>query len=76
MPAKHRLHDYVCFNRKNERLVKDESLESLLDVEALKEPEGKAQGERNVRKSIEHFLERQALRKQLVDFDLDVDDFH
>ncbi len=74
MPGKHRLHDYVCFNRKDERLVKDERLEALLDVESLKDQP--ASGERNVRKSIEHFLERQALKRQLVDFDLDTEDYH
>ncbi len=73
MPAKHRLHDYICLDHKNERLVKDENLEALLDVEPLKEQPAE---ERNVRKSIEHFLERQALKKQLVDFDFDLDDYH
>ena len=61
------IHDYVCLNRKDKEFLDKTYLEDLLDVEGRKNMPVKKE---NVRKAIEHHLERQQLKNQIIDFDL------
>lgn len=61
------MHDYVCLNKKDKDFLDETHLEDLLDVEERKNLPIKKD---NVRKAIEHHLERQQLKNQIVDFDL------
>ncbi len=63
------LQEYAVFNGQDERLVDDENLDGIKDIEQVGTGASPKQT-RNVRKSIEHFMERQRLRSELVDFDL------
>jgi len=63
------LQEYAVFNGQDERVVDDENLDSLSDIENV-DAKASPKQTRNVRKSIEHFMERQRLRSELVDFDL------
>jgi hypothetical protein len=63
------LQEYAVFNGQDERLVDEDNLDNLKDIEQIESGSSTKQT-RNVRKSIEHFMERQRLRSELVDFDL------
>jgi|GEM_PF-3317726 len=60
------MHDYICLNKKDKEFLENTYLEDLLDVEDRKKVPLKND---NVRKSIEHHLERQRLKTQIIDFD-------
>lgn len=61
------MHDYVCLNKKDREFLDNTYLEDLLDVEGRKNVPVKKE---NVRKAVEHHLERQQLKRQIIDFDL------
>jgi len=61
------IHDYICLNKNDKEFLDNTYLEDLLDVEDRKQLPVKND---NVRKSIEHHLERQQLKSQIIDFDL------
>ena len=68
------IHDYVCLNKKDKEFLENTYLEDLLDVEGRK---GVPVKKENVRKAIEHHLERQRLKTQIIDFDFqDIYDEH
>lgn len=58
--------DYVCLNKNDEKFLEETYLEDLLDVEGRKNVPVRSD---NIRKSIEHHLERQRLKKNIADFD-------
>ncbi len=60
------IHDYICLNKKDKEFLENTYLEDLLDVEDRKRVPLKND---NIRKSIEHHLERQRLKTQIIDFD-------
>ncbi len=64
--------EYICLNKKDKEFLENTYLEDLLDVEGRKNVPVKQE---NVRKAIEHHLERQQLKRQIIDFDL-YDDEH
>lgn len=58
--------EYVCLNKNDQEFLEETHLEDLLDIEDRKNVP--VRGE-NIRKSIEHHLERQQLKKNIADFD-------
>ncbi len=60
-------HEYICLNKKDREFLEKTYLEDLLDVEGRKNVPIRKD---NVRKAIEHHLERQQLKRQIMDFDL------
>ena len=65
-------HVYVCLNKNDSKFLEETHLEDLLDVEGRKNVPVRTE---NIRKSIEHHLERKRLKQQIVDFDLE-DDYY
>ena len=65
-------HNYICLNKNDSKFLEETHLEDLLDVEGRKNVPVRTE---NVRKSIEHHLERKRLKQQIVDFDLE-DDYY
>lgn len=60
-------HDLICLNEQDSSLLEDGYLERLLD------PEGREHvplRTANARKSIEHHLERQRLKRHIADLDI------
>ncbi len=66
-------HEFVCLNKEDEKLLEDHNLEDLLDTLDRKNAPLRTQ---NVRKSIEHHLERQRLKQRIADFDWTEQDFY
>jgi hypothetical protein len=64
MPGKS--HHYVCISKNDNELLEDHHLEEILDTE---ERGGAPLRTCNARKSLEHHLERQRLKKRIADFD-------
>lgn len=65
-------HEYVCINQDDSKFLDEHHLEDLLDTKGRKNAPLRTE---NLRKSIEHHLERQRLKKNIADFDLgDADD--
>ena len=61
-------HFPVCLNRNDKSFLEETDIEEILDVEDRKNVPVRTG---NVRKSIEHFLERQRLKKHIMDFYFD-----
>jgi len=62
------LQEYAVFNSQDERIIDDENLDTVMDIEKV-DNSVSSKSTRNVRKSIEQFMERQRLRSELIDFD-------
>lgn len=59
-------HIHVCLNKNDKTFIEETNLEEILDVEERKDIPLRTE---NVRKSIEHHMERQQLKKNIIDFD-------
>lgn len=59
-------HEYVCLRQDDKKFLEEHHLEDLLDTEGRQNAPLRTP---NVRKSIEHHLERQRLKKNIADFD-------
>lgn len=66
-------HEYICLNKNDEQFLEDHNLEDLLDTHDRKNAPLRTE---NVRKSIEHHLERRRLKQRIADFDWDEQDFY
>lgn len=65
-------HQYVCLKKEDRKFLEERHLEEILDTQGRKNVPLRSN---NVRKSIEHHLERQRLKRYIADFDLgDADD--
>ncbi len=60
-------HDYVCIKADDRKFLDEDHLEEVLDTQGRKNAPRRTA---NVRKSIEHHLERQRLKRNIADFDL------
>lgn len=63
------LNEVAVFNGQDERIIDEDGIDSVLDIEKINDS-ATQKPTRNVRKSIEQFLERQRLRSELMDFDV------
>lgn len=64
-------HHYICLDENQNELLEDRHLEEILDTQGRPDAPLRT---RNARKSLEHHLERQQLKKSIADFDwLDAD---
>lgn len=59
-------HEYICLNEHDQKYLDESYLEGLLDT---RERQNVPIRSDNVRKSIEHHLERQRLKREIADFD-------
>jgi hypothetical protein len=66
-------HEYICLNKSDEDYLEDHNLEDLLDTQERKNAPLRTE---NIRKSIEHHLERQRLKQRIADFDWKEQDFY
>jgi hypothetical protein len=68
------LHEYVCIRPEDRKLLDERQLEKLIDARGRSNAPLRTD---NIRKSIEHHLERQRLKRYIADFDWgDADDHH
>ena len=59
-------HEYICLNKNDIDYLEDHNLEDQLDTHERQNAPLRTE---NIRKSIEHHLERQRLKQQIADFD-------
>jgi hypothetical protein len=59
-------HHYVCIDKNHDKLLEDRHLEEVLDTEGRQNAPLRTD---NARKSLEHYLERQRLKRSIADFD-------
>lgn len=75
MADKH-LHEYVCIKPEDRELLEEHQLEDLIDARGRRNAPLRTD---NVRKSVEHHLERKRLKRNIADFDwaeAEPDDHH
>lgn len=75
MANKH-LHEYVCIKPEDRKLLDEQQLEKLIDARGRNNAPLRTD---NIRKSIEHHMERQRLKRNIADFewvDVEEDDHH
>jgi hypothetical protein len=58
-------HSIICLNKNDMTFLKEADIEEILDVEDRKNVPIRTG---NVRKSIEHYLERRKLKELIIDF--------
>lgn len=63
-------HEYICLNEQDKKFLEEDHLETLLDAHERKNVPIRTA---NIRKSIEHHLERQRLKRHIADFDWEDD---
>ncbi len=66
-------HEYICLNKNDMDYLEDHNLEDQLDTDERKNAPLRTE---NIRKSIEHHLERQRLKQRIADFDWKEQDFY
>lgn len=59
-------HEYICLNKNDSDYLEDHNLEDQLDAHERKNAPLRT---KNIRKSIEHHLERRRLKQRIADFD-------
>lgn len=75
MADKH-LHQYICIKPEDRELLDEHQLEDLIDARGRRNAPLRTG---NVRKSVEHHLERKRLKRNIADFDwaeTEPDDHH
>lgn len=59
-------HEYICIKKDDSKFLEENHLEDALDTAGRKNAPLRTD---NLRKSIEHHLERQRLKRNIADFD-------